>query len=98
MPSPFRPGSPSSAAFALDGVEGRHKSYKNVTRLNTNICCLQHRGELLLERMRSMVGGLIGYVLLHTFQLGWTDAERAVTFLPGEEAVSFSHPSAGVCL
>src|SRR5271157_6445109 len=45
-----------------------------------------------------MMGWLIGDVLLDSFDLGWADAERSVAFLPCEEAVGFSHPSARVRL
>jgi len=69
-----------------------------VTRLETDVCGLQHRQELLLKRVRPMMVWLIRNVLLHTLQLGWADAETSVTLLPRKEAIGFSHPSAGVSL
>jgi hypothetical protein len=63
-----------------------------VTRLETDVCGLQHRQELLLKRVSSMVLWLIRNVPLHTLQLGWADAESSVTLLPRKEAIGFSHP------
>ena len=79
-------------------LQGRHKSNKNVIWLETYVCGLQHREEFLLKRMRGVVRGLIGDVLLDLIELGWADAERSVAFLPSEQAVGFPHPSAGVRL
>ena len=44
------------------------------------------------------MGWLIGDVPLDPCEQGGADAERSVTFLPGEEVVGFSYPSAGVRL
>ena len=83
MPSPFRGGTNQT---------------KNAVRLDTDICGLQHRQELVFKRTGCMVGRLIGDVLLYSFQLGWADAERPVASLPDKQAICFSHPSAGVRL
>ena len=79
-------------------LQRRHSLCKRAVRLNRDVCGLQHRQELLLKRMRGVVSGLIGDVLLDPIELRWADAERAVAFLPGKHAICFSHLSAGVRL
>jgi len=79
-------------------LQGRHRSGENVIRLDTDICGLQHREELVFKRTSCMVGGLIGDVFLDLIQLGGADAERAVAVLPSKQVVGFSHPSTGVRL
>src|SRR5208337_4891603 len=77
---------------------GAAQSDENAVRLETDICRLQHRQELLLKRICPMMGWLVGDVLLHTFQLGWAHAERSVSLLPSKRGRRFPHPAAGVCL
>src|SRR5664280_661931 len=73
-------------------LQRRHSLCKRAVRLNRDVCGLQHRGELLLKRMRGVVGGLIGDVLLDPIELRWADAERAVAFLPGQTGDLFLAP------
>jgi hypothetical protein len=73
------------ADFIYTGApSGAAQSGKNMIGLDPNVCGLQHRQELLLKRMRPMMGRLIGDVMLDPIELGRADAERSVAFLPRE--------------